>query len=544
MNTNRTTSSSSSRRSAISFVVRKVLKDERGQILPIVALLMTALLGMAGLVTDVGHAYVVRGEIQNSANAAALAASGFVYDSSSTSVNTTSMANQFNASSGGNNTVSNLGTVNTLVQTRCVNLLMPTGMTCSSTSAANAVVVTNSTTVKTLFMALFGVKTLSVNATATASMQGNAQPWNVAIILDGTSSMVSNTDSNCIPGSSSSLSRLQCALDGIQTFLGTTNPCPPGDTTCATNGKLLVSLFVFPNLTTDTVADDYGCNGTIPNHEPYTLPLASATSYTPLTYSTSSTKNGKTTTTSWTATYQAVPFGSDYWSSGGISTTSNLAKAVGGVSGCRALNTDGGEGTYYAGAIYAAQAALLAAQVNNPNSNNALILLSDGEASASSSQMAPPATTPDASGFSTLTSTGVYPSAVDECQQAIVAAQQATLAGTRVYAVAYGSESSGCTTSSGGTDSKLVTLPATPNAAFTMSGSNALTPCITMENIASSLQYFYSDANQSNSNSTCQDNAHTVTYLSQIFQAISGDFSTPRLIPNNAPGNTASTPAS
>jgi hypothetical protein len=545
MNTNRTTFSSSPRSCAISFVVRKVLKDERGQTLPIVALLMTALLGMAGLVTDVGQAYVIRGELQNSANAAALAASGFVYDSSTTSVNTTSMANQFNASSGGDNTVPNLGTVNTLVQTRCVNLLMPTGQTCSSTSAANAVVVTNSTTVKTLFMAMFGVKTLSVNATATASMQGNAQPWNVAIILDGTASMVSNTDSNCIPGSSSSLSRLQCALDGIQTFLGTTNPCPPGDTTCATNGKLLVSLFVFPNLTTDSVADDYGCSGTIPNHEPYTLPLPSATSYTPLTYSTTTGSGTHAKTTSWTATYQAVPFGSDYWSSGGISTTSNLAKAVGAVSGCEALNTDGGEGTYYAGAIYAAQAALVAAQVNNPGSNNALILLSDGEASASSSQLAPPATTPTASGFSALTSTGVYPSAVDECQQAIVAAQQATLTGTRVYAVAYGSESSGCTTSSGGTDSGTpLTLPAKPNAAFTLSGANALTPCITMENIASSLQYFYSDANQSNSNSTCQDNAHTVTYLSQIFQAISGDFTTPRLIPNNAPGNTASTPAS
>jgi Flp pilus assembly protein TadG len=544
MNTNRTTFSSSRRRCAISFVVRKVLKDERGQILPIVALLMTALLGMAGLVTDVGHAYVVRGELQNSANAAALAASGFVYDSSTTSVNATSMANQFNASSGGNNTVPNVGTVNTLVQTRCVNILMPTGQTCSTSSTANAVVVTNSTTVKTLFMALFGVKTLSVSATATASMQGNALPWNVAIILDGTASMVSNTDSNCIPGSSSSLSRLQCSLDGIQTFLGSTNPCPPGDSTCATGGKLLVSLFVFPNVTTGTVADDYGCNGTIPTHEPYTLPVASATSYTPLKYSTSSTSHGITTiTSSWTATYQAVPFGSDYWSSGGISKTSDLAKAVGGVSGCKALNTDGGEGTYYAGAIYAAQAALVAAQVNNPGSNNAMILLSDGEASASSSQMAPPAAT-TGNGLSALTTTGVYPSAVDECQQAIVAAQQATLAGTRVYAVAYGSESSGCTTSSGGTDSKIVTLPATLNATYSMSGSNALTPCITMENIASSLQYFYSDANQSNSNSTCQDNAHPVSYLSQIFQAISGDFTTPRLIPNNAPGNAASTPAS
>lgn len=537
MNINCTTFSFSRRRSAIPFVAPKVLKDERGQVLPIVALLVTAMLGMAGLVTDVGHAYVIRGELQNSANAAALAASGFVYDSSGTSVNTTSMANQYNATSGGENIVPNVGTVNTLVQTRCVNILMPTGQTCSSSSAANAVVVTNSTTVKTLFMALFGVKTLSVSATATASMQGNAQPWNVAIILDGTASMVSNTDSNCIPGSSTSLSRLQCALYGIQTFLGTTNPCPPGNTTCATNGKLLVSLFVFPNITTGTVADDYGCNGTIPTHEPYTLPVTSATSYTPLTYTTGSGRSAS----SWTATYQAVPFGSDYWSSGGISTTSNLAKAVGGVSGCKALNTDGGEGTYYAGAIYAAQAALLAAQTNNPNSNNAMILLSDGEASASSSQMAPPASTPATSGFSSLTSNGVYPSAVDECQQAIVAAQQATLAGTRVYAVAYGSESSGCTTASGGTDSALVTFPSTLNASFT---AKTLTPCITMENIASSLQYFYSDANQSGSNSTCQDNAHTVSYLSQIFQAISGDFTTPRLIPSNAPGNAASTPAS
>src|ERR1700733_4854238 len=126
MNTNRTTFSSSRRRSAIPVVVRKVLKDERGQVLPIVALLVTAMLGMAGLVTDVGHAYVIRGELQNSANAAALAASGFVYDSSTTSVNTTSMANQYNATSGGDNTVPNLGTVNTLVQTRCVNVLMPT----------------------------------------------------------------------------------------------------------------------------------------------------------------------------------------------------------------------------------------------------------------------------------------------------------------------------------------------------------------------------------------------------------------------------------
>jgi hypothetical protein len=55
-----------------------------------------------------------------------------------------------------------------------------------------------------------------------------------------------------------------------------------------------------------------------------------------------------------------------------------------------------------------------------------------------------------------------------------------------------------------------------------------------MENIASSLAYFYSDYNQSGSGSTCQDASHTVSTLADIFLAISADFTTPRLIPNNA----------
>lgn len=540
MNTNLSITATSHSRGALSSFVRNVLSDERGQTLPFVALLMTAMLGFSGLVVDVGRAYVVRGELQNSANAAALAASGFVYDSNSSSVNSTSMANQYSSSSGGSNVYSSLGTVNTSVKTRCVNMLMPSGTTCSSSSAANAVVVNSNTTINTFFMALFGVKTLAVNATATASMQGYAQPWNVAIVLDATDSMVSSTDSNCTSGSSGSVTRLQCALDGIQAFLQATNPCPPGEATCSTGAKLRVSLFRFPNITTATAPDDYGCAGTIPTPEPYTLPLTNATSYTPLTYSTTTGSGKSATTTSWTATYQSVGFSSDYWSSGKMSSTSNLAKAVGAVSGCSPLNTKGGESTYYGGVIYAAQAALLAEQAANAGSQNAIILLSDGQAQAVSSKFAPPATTPTTAGYSALSSNGTYPAAADECQQAIVAAQNAALAGTRVYAVAYGSESSGCTTAGGGTDSTLLTLPSTPNQTFSLSGANALTPCITMENIASSLQYFYSDFNQSGSGSTCQDSSHTVTTLSQIFQAISADFTTPRLIPNNAAGTAAS----
>jgi len=45
-----------------------------------------------------------------------------------------------------------------------------------------------------------------------------------------------------------------------------------------------------------------------------------------------------------------------------------------------------------------------------------------------------------------------------------------------------------------------------------------------MENIASSLNNFYSDYNQSGSGSTCQDASHTVTSLSDIFLSIAASF--------------------
>ena len=38
------------------------------------------------------------------------------------------------------------------------------------------------------------------------------------------------------------------------------------------------------------------------------------------------------------------------------------------------------DGTYYAGAVYAAQSSLLAAEAANPGSKNAMIILTDGAA--------------------------------------------------------------------------------------------------------------------------------------------------------------------
>jgi hypothetical protein len=248
---------------------------------------------------------------------------------------------------------------------------------------------------------------------------------------------------------------------------------------------------------------------------------------------------------------------------------------VGTPTGTSKVNTaDVGEGiTYYASPLYAAQAALTAESTAHPGSQNAIIILGDGAMNTQwiyfpqgsmwqwpTTNSAEPST--DVSGYSeydTLKTTpnknalvasslssptqeasgtisGVYPDFLDECQQAIVAAQYATNHGTRVFSVAYGAAASGCTSGTHAddfTDVTLVTLPSTPNASFTLS---TLTPCVTMENLASTLQDFYSDYLQSGGgvDGNCIDNSHSVTALSDIFQSIASTFSTPRLIPNDA----------
>ncbi len=181
----------------------------------------------------------------------------------------------------------------------------------------------------------------------------------------------------------------------------------------------------------------------------------------------------------------------------------------------------------------------MAEQAANPGSQNAIIFLSDGQANLVSAYFAP-GTSPASSispnlGYQTLTGTGLYPDSKDECQQAIMAAQAATAAGTTVYGVAYGSEQTGCATAASGggayTDTTLVATG--KNAPFTLSN---LSPCVTIENIASSFSTFYSDYKQSGTSVdlSCVDNSHTVSSLNGIFYSIGATFTNPRLLPNNA----------
>jgi hypothetical protein len=376
-----------------------------------------------------------------------------------------------------------------------------------------------------------------------------------------------------------------------------------------------IALFEFPDMLLSALPSVNACSGaTYTSPLPYTvmtLPLPTATSYAPMTYT-----QGATT---WTATYEltygasdadANGFVSDYWdpsdtATGGLNPNSSIVQAVGyggsgtgnkvgcmnlspgGInlngaqtppaasppSGTKVNTTDVGEGiTYYASVIYAAQSALTAEAVLHPGAQNAIILLSDGQANTQwiyfpegtltqtpTKNLSQPSTISASLGYSTLNTvhnanalaamllstpnqeatalnanTGLYPDFLDECQQAIVAAQYAVSKGTRIYAVAYGSEDSGCGSGSHADDYTDVTTVATgKNASFTAS---SLTPCITMENIASDLKYFYSDYLQSGSgvDTSCVSSANQLTSLANIFDSISSSFTTARLLPFNA----------
>jgi Flp pilus assembly protein TadG len=529
---------------------RRALNDQRGQVLPWVALGLVAMMGMGGMSIDVGRAYVAHAQLQNYANAAVLAAAGVVYNTSSVD-NATTVADSYSAGTGDQNVNNALGTVNTTVWTLCLNSLQPANSSCPKTNPPpNAVKVLEKATVPTYFMGLFGIHQVNVSALATASMQGQVQPWNVAIIIDATGSMAT-TDSNCTPKGGNSVSEFQCAMNGVQGMLGVTNPCKSGSATCSNaDANFHVALFSFPAVSTDSVSKENACSSySTPTYQMYTLPVPTATSYKPIEYD-ETDNTSKTFTGTYEVTYGATDadangFVSDYYDvtkTNGLNTKSSIVKAITNcmqpISQADPNNIGGLNGaysggiTYYASVLYAAQSALTAEAKLNPGTNNAIILLSDGQANVvASTGDFPTAFTanPTTSGLSALTGTGYYPDTKDECQQAIIAGQQASTAGTTVFSVAYGSEQTGCYSGSGATDSSAIATGL--NAPFTIS---KLTPCLTMENIASTLNDFYSDYNQSGSGSTCQDASHTVTSLSAIFLSIDSNFTQPRLIPNSA----------
>ncbi len=460
-------------------------RNRSGQAAIFVVLAVPLFFGLAGLVFDMGMAYAAQLSLSNSTQAAALAgAEAMALPGATLSSVTTAVKNLSSASGGANagQLFSGAAIASGYPVLSCLSTVSTTmSVSCYGPSSANAIAVKQTASVPTYFLRMFGASSFNLSATATAAMRGaTSAPYNVAIVVDTTRSMTDrDSDSNC------SSTRISCALSGIQVLLGTLSPCNPGLGSCGTvtSGNVpksvdRVSLFVFPPVTTGTVANDYNCGGSV-STAAYTNPLPS------------------------TSTYQVVGFSSDYRSSdnaSSLSTSSNLIAAVAGTSGTPCLQVIGGYGTYYAQAINNAQAALVSEKSSFPGSQNVMIILSDGDATASAAAM------PGSSLIS-----GTYTSSIQECHQAVTAAQAAAAAGTRVYTVAYGAEAVGCTTD---------LLP-------------PITPCQTMEQMASSSTYFYSDYTATGGTSSCISGSQPTTNLNQIFKSIAEDLTVSRLIPNN-----------
>jgi len=506
-----------------------MLNDQSGQVLIWVAMAMTAMLAMAGLCIDVGHAYSVRNQLQDSANMAALAGAEALPNASTATVKTN--ANTYSSSSGDKNVYVNLGTVSTSVVPTCLSTLKALGLSCFGSAGSNSVKVTQSVSVPTFFLKVVGVPTMQVSATATAA-RAKPIPYNVAIIVDTTLSM-NDQDSDC------GNTQLACAMNGVEILLNSLTPSVDQ-----------VSLFTFPNVTSTTVSKDYTCSSSSGRgqHQSqsatagvYTVPSKGATSYTPGT----------------NPTYQIVGFSNDYRTSDAatsLNPNSDLVLAAGqlasdgtttSVSGCLAPPSNAGNyGTYLAGVIYAAQAALTAEHTVYPV-QNVIVLLSDGNSNASnvySSGYGSGRLTMFDSG---VTATGTYPSYVGDCGQEVSAANYAVSQGTAVYTIAYGAQTVGQWIAGNINGSNC---PTDQDGFFTTYGlgsnvstSPNISPCQALKNMASppdstGTQYFYSDYNQSGSNSQCySSNSESPTSLSGIFAAIGSGMSGVRLIPNSAP---------
>jgi Flp pilus assembly protein TadG len=547
--------------------LRGVLKNEQGQSIMLLAIGWTAFIGVAGISMDLGHAYVARQQLQASTNAAAL--SGAVYLSSAYLNKDSAKAAviKYSSTTGNLNAASSLTNVQmqdpSFVCLATVTASM--GIPClGSGTSFNAMIVTQTADVNTWFAGIFGVSVFHLSATAYATPGGAPAPLNMAIIVDTTGSM-GNTDSNC--GNST---QLVCAMNGVAIML---NSLPfPTDAP--------VALFTFPNIQANNAANDLTSTNTI-TQVAYTTPALNATSYTP--------------GTGTSATYRIVDFTTDY---------TNLHSAVGYVNSSGTTTTAGhlktpttynpNVHTFLAGAIAAAQAALVAQNVVHPVGlgQNVIVILTDGDVNASDQyKNVDTSMTEMASTFSVtatapnyiptlpsdipITTTGThvsYPSGVGGCGQAVEAAEAARASSlqTSIFVVAYGAlttgswnpagktinstnmddiisgtgNSSHCPADQDGffTDFKTTgghggTLPTKiHNVTYTnLSYKPNISPCTTAQQIASpntsTVTYFFSDT-MAGTAGTCSSTS-TLTTLKDIFKAIVGELPhVPRLVPN------------
>ena len=166
-------------------------RRERGQTLPLIAVMMLSLLCFLGLVIDLGNAYRVKDALQASADAAAAAGAGtltMTYPAST--ANAINAAKTYTSATGGKNTITGVPAANVAqtITTSCVQ--STTAVPCTT---ANTVSVSETASVPTYFLRLLGFNTLTMTSTAQACSPCNELPLDIELVIDRTGSMADDS---------------------------------------------------------------------------------------------------------------------------------------------------------------------------------------------------------------------------------------------------------------------------------------------------------------------------------------------------------------
>ena len=186
------------------------VRVERGQILPLVAVALIGMLGIAAFSMDVGYAYYAKRQLQSATDAAALAGAQDLPNITTATATAASYAAA--------NTPANLPSFTFTYQASCTaTAIIATG--CTASTNPNRLTVTGTGSTNTWFAKIFGVDHFNVSAHANACSPCSSTPVDIVIAIDRTGSMCDQTDQG-----TGFCTDLDNAKDGVRTMLGILNP--------------------------------------------------------------------------------------------------------------------------------------------------------------------------------------------------------------------------------------------------------------------------------------------------------------------------------
>jgi len=188
-----------------------LVRDQAGQVLPLIVIAMIPLVGMVGLAIDIGYAYYSQRTLQSSADAASLAGASQLPNTTSAS----SLAGQYGAGAGDKNAITNGGVsgVKETVSETCV-------ASYPGCAPDNAVVVDETGNASTFFLRIFGINSIPIHARSTACGPCADRPADIVMVFDRTGSMCQLWSG----GNDPSCAKLNAAKSGIETMLTALDP--------------------------------------------------------------------------------------------------------------------------------------------------------------------------------------------------------------------------------------------------------------------------------------------------------------------------------